>query len=119
MTEEQRFGIFFVAWLAMGVFSFVSMKLATTEQKILWYPRFTIGGGFLLVGFIYWVIPTIPVLVFSAVGVTVMTLIGLKMTKICSGCGAVLRRPNWFSEMRFCWKCGTDLRQPPAHSQKM
>jgi NADH pyrophosphatase NudC (nudix superfamily) len=79
------------------------------EAKRVWFPRFTIAAGVLLLAFTYWMAPVPQVFVFTTPAVALVTWLNLKLTKVCPGCGAMLQSTNWFVKMRFCQKCGAQL----------
>lgn len=99
-------------WIAMGATSLVFFHFnrdAKLKRKV--FPWFISGIGILFVGFI--VLEGFPAMaLYVAVpGIIAVSLINVLVTKFCDRCGRTITNPDWFSPMRYCPKCGADLRK--------
>jgi len=108
-------------WIILGIGGFFLFHLwNNVASKKKWFPRYLILEG-ALATFIctatavlhFRSLWSLCVLVFLVPGVALIVYLGMKFTKFCDQCGAVIYDGNWFSPAKFCSACGADLRAKP------
>lgn len=101
-------------WIILGIGGFVLFHLwKNVASKKKWFPRFLILEGVLFV-FIstattalhFRSLWSLCVLVFLSPAVAVITYLGIKLTKFCVRCGAVIYNGTPFFPDRYCSTCG-------------
>ncbi len=84
---------------------FVYLDRNVTRKKRL-LPVFIIGSGALFVGFVFLMSGDLRILAFMLPAVALISLLNLRMIKVCSACGRTMHSGMWFTKAEYCSKCG-------------
>lgn len=114
-SKNPTFFAFFIGWALLGLASFLFFNFnrdAKLKKRV--FPVFIVGTGVVFATFAAYVTGwrLAPLLIMLPL-VGLITLINLRSTKFCAGCGRTLYRQSFFGPTKFCPHCGSDLEQPP------
>lgn len=113
------FWIFMVVWVGLGGaawwFFSHSTDVALKRRVMRWG---AIGTGLLFIAFVLAITREPWTLLVLVPAVIAISLLNIKLTKFCGSCGATLYNYNWFSRMRYCFRCGGGLEQPTRPAQQ-
>jgi len=115
VSEFERLYVFFGVWVALAIVSGILFRRASVETKRRWAPRVTILTGFLFVGFTSWVMGSVKIIYVIAPVTALFVFISLKLVKFCSKCGAQYQSWGRSNNVRYCAKCGHDLREAESN----
>ncbi len=101
---------FFGTWIALAIvglwFMFFDRNVAR-KKKLL--PVFIIGVGVLFVLFTFAMTGDLGAMAFVVPAVVLITVLNLRMTKVCTSCGRTVVSGIWFAKAEYCSKCGARL----------
>lgn len=82
-------------------------KNVPRKKRLL--PVFIIGTGAAFVLFVFLMTGDLHVLAFVLPAVVLISLLNLRMIKVCSSCGRTIQSGIWFTKAEYCSKCGAKL----------
>jgi rRNA maturation endonuclease Nob1 len=82
-------------------------KNVPRKKRLL--PVFIIGTGAAFVLFVFLMTGDLHVLAFVLPAAVLISILNLRMIRVCSGCGRTIQSGMWFTRAEFCSKCGAKL----------
>jgi hypothetical protein len=101
---------FIATWIVLGIVGLWNMYLdrdVARKKRLL--PVFIIGSGALFVMFVFLIRGNFRILAFMIPAVVLISLLNLRMIRVCSACGSTIQSGMWFTRAEYCSKCGARL----------
>jgi hypothetical protein len=102
--------LFIATWLILGITGMWLMfidKNVPRKKRLL--PVFIVGSGAAFVIFVFLITADLRVLAFILPATALLSVLNLRMIRICSSCGRTIQSGMWFTKAEYCSKCGARL----------
>ena len=101
---------FIGTWIVLAILglwnTYLDRNIARKKRLL---PVFIISSGAVFVIFVFLIMGDVKILAFMVPAVVLISLLNLRMIKVCPNCGRTIHSGMWFTRAEFCSKCGGRL----------